>query len=188
MKPHDPSEVSDHQKTFSAQARERSRQWERKHRSHKAVYRGVDPKLSLRVKSIAADVWMPVGKVAGALIGYSLQAYEQDDLDLHPHIRPNLARRTLYPKPERFQNSGSKRRSNLPQPIPWRVVTTWRNFSPELKRAISALASGDGLNVPAGELVSALLRYGLNAHDAGLLKLEPDEETVTSSSPKGHDT
>ncbi len=60
----------------------------------------------------------------------------------------------------------------------WRVITTWRSFSPELKRTISALASEEGLNVPVGELVTALLRYGLRAHQAGLLKLEPVEKAT----------
>jgi len=60
----------------------------------------------------------------------------------------------------------------------WRNITTWRNFSPELKRTISALASEEALNVPVGELVSALLRYGLQAHKAGLLQLEPVEKAA----------
>ena len=148
--------------------RKRDRQWERQHNSYKVVYRGVDPQLSLRVKSIAADLDLPAGEVARVLIGFALQAYEQDDLDIHPFIRPNLARRTLYPKSETFQKSSS-------QPVSWRVITTWRNFPPELKRAISKLASREELNVPAGELVSALLRFGLNAHDAGLVNLGPEE-------------
>jgi len=145
--------------------RKRDRQWERQHNSYKVVYRGVDPQLSLRVKSIAAGLELTSGEVARALIGFALRAYEQDDLDLRPYLRPNLARRTLYPEPGIFQKS-------KPQPASWRVITTWRNFPPELKRAISALASKDGLNVPTGELVSALLRFGLNAHDAGLLITE----------------
>ena len=189
----DSSETSDHGEAVSiptgagdipgvAAPCKRNRQWEKKHQSRKAVYRGVDPKYSLRVKSLAADLGVPTGKAASVLIGFSLRAYEQDDLDLRPHIRPNLARRTLHPKPEMLRNSSSKRRSTPPQLKFWRVITTWRNFSPELKRAISALASGEELNVPAGELVSALLRYGLNAYDAGLLKLEPDEKVVVASS------
>ena len=195
----DSYETSDHGKTIStptgtsdslgvASPRKRDRHWEKKHQSRKAVYRGVNPKYSLRVKSIAADLGLPAGKVASVLIGFSLRAYEQDDLDLRSHIRPNLARRTLYPKPEMLQNSGSKRRSNPSQLKFWRVITTWRNFSPKLKRAISSLASEEELNVPIGELVSALLRYGLNAYDAGLLKLEPDEKVKIAASSEEHRT
>ena len=60
----------------------------------------------------------------------------------------------------------------------WRNITTWRNFSPQLKRTLSALASVEALNVPVGELVNALLRYGLQAHQAGLLNLEAVEKAT----------
>lgn len=72
----------------------------------------------------------------------------------------------------------SKSKARKSPEASWRVITTWRNFSPELKRTISALASEEGLNVPIGELVSALLRYGLRAHEMGLLKLEPVEKAT----------
>ena len=55
------------------------------------------------------------------------------------------------------------------------MITTWRNFSPKLKEEISDLASPAGLDVPVGELVTALLRYSLRAYDQGILKLEPVE-------------
>ena len=55
----------------------------------------------------------------------------------------------------------------------WRVVTTWRNFSPDLKRELAALASEDGMNIPIGELITALLRFGLQAYAHRLLALEP---------------
>ena len=188
----DSYETSDHGKAVStstgtgdipgvASPCKRNRQWEKKHQNRKAVYRGVDPKFSLRVKSIAADLGVPTGKVASVLIGFSLRAYEQDDLDLRPHIRPNLARRTLHPVSQNHRKPDMKRKSNNSPQTSWRVITTWRNFSPELRRTISALASEEGLNIPIGELVSALLRYGLNAHEAGLLKLEPDEKAVAQS-------
>lgn len=72
----------------------------------------------------------------------------------------------------------SKSRARKSAEPSWRAITSWRNFSPELKKTISALASEEGLNVPVGELVSALLRYGLRAHEAGLLKLEPVEKAT----------
>lgn len=159
----------------------RSRRWERKQLNRKVVYRGVDPKLSLRVKSIADNLHIPTGEVASTVIEFGLRAYEQGDLDLHPYIRPNIARKTLHPISQNHRKPDMKRKSNNSPQTSWRVITTWRNFSPELKRTISALASEEGLNVPIGELVSALLRYGLNAHEAGLLKLEPDEKAIAQS-------
>jgi hypothetical protein len=61
----------------------------------------------------------------------------------------------------------------------WRVITTWRGFSPELKQELAALASDDGLHVPIGELITALLRFGLKAYETGLLVLEPKPKSAT---------
>ena len=61
----------------------------------------------------------------------------------------------------------------------WKVITTWRCFPPELKRELATLASDDGLNVPIGELITALLRFGLKAYDNGLLKLDPIQKSTS---------
>ncbi len=80
-----------------AAPRKRNRQWEKEHQSHKVVYRGVDPKLALKVKSIAGDLLVPSGEVARAVIEYALRGYEQGDLDLHPRPNPYRMRMTLFP-------------------------------------------------------------------------------------------
>ena len=164
-----------------AAPRKRNRQWEKEHQSNKVVYRGVDPKLSLKVKSIAGDLLVPSGEVARAVIEYALRGYEQGDLDLHPRPNPLRMRMTLFP------SSDSARSYDLPARISkrkqpeslWRVITTWRGFPPELKKELAALASEDGLNVPIGELITALLRFGLKAYDNGLLNLEPVQKAGT---------
>ena len=48
----------------------------------------------------------------------------------------------------------------------------------DLKNEIAALASEDGLHVPVGELVTAMLRFGMKAYESGLLKLEPIQKTT----------
>ena len=154
-----------------AEPRTRNRQWEREHQNQKVTYRGVEPKLALKVQSIAGELHVPEGEVARAVIEHALRAYERGDLDLYPRPDPNRMRMTLYP------SSDSPRFSSHPQKLKhpkagWRVITTWRGFPPELKRELSALASEAGLNVPIGELITALLRYGLQAYASGLLKLE----------------
>jgi hypothetical protein len=164
-----------------AAPRKRNRQWEKQHQSQKAVYRGVDPKLALRVKSIAGDLLVPEGEVARAVIEHALRAYAQGDFNLHP--RPNLERMrmTLFPVSDSrcsWAKSPRSRKRKQPEAL-WRVITTWRSFPPELKREIAALASEDGLNVPVGELITALLRFGLKSHDSGLLKLEPVQKATT---------
>lgn len=163
-----------------ASPRKRNRRWEKEHQSQKAVYRGVDPKLALQVKTLASDLFVPEGEVARCILEYAMRAYEEGDLDLLPRPNPFRMRMTLYPSihVSRGYSMKSKSQARKPQGASWRVITTWRSFSPELKRTLSALASEEGLNVPVGELVSALLRYGLWAHEAGLLKLEPVEKAT----------
>jgi hypothetical protein len=163
-----------------ASPRKRDRRWEKEHQSQKAVYRGVDPKLALRVKKLASDLFVPEGEVARCILEYAIRAYEEGDLDLLPRPNPLRMRMTLFPSSpiSRKYPMKTKSKTSKPTEASWRVVTTWRNFSPELKRTISNLASEEGLNVPVGELVSALLRYGLKMHEAGLLKLEPVEKAT----------
>ena len=165
--------------------RKRDRTWEKKHQDHKAVYRGVDAALVLKVKNLAADLFMSEGVVAKSILEYAVYAYEDGYLTLYPRLRPNRARRTIYPSSQGVPKSAMKHKSNKSPQATWRKITTWRNFSPELKRTISTLASEEGLNVPVGELVSALLRYGLNAHEAGLLKLDVNEKAVVLSLLEG---
>ncbi len=153
-----------------AAPRKRNRQWEKHQQSRKAVYRGVDPKLALKVKAIADDLLMPTGEVACAVLEYALQSYGRGDFDLHPQPDPERMRMTLFPR------SDSSRKK--PLKALWRVVTTWRGFSPELKQELAALASEDGLHVPIGELITALLRFGLKAYETGLLRLEPKPKST----------
>ena len=165
-----------------AEERTRNRQWERAHQNQKVTYRGVDPKLALKVRNIASELRVPEGEAARALIEHALREYERGELDLYPRPDPERMRMTLYP------DSDSARRSNRPKKskhhkASWRVVTTWRGFPPELKGELSALASDAGLNVPIGELINALLRHGLRSYETGLLKLTalPAATTFTLS-------
>ena len=157
-----------------AEPRTRNRQWEREHQNQKVTYRGVEPKLALKVQSIAGELHVPDGEVARAVIEHALRAYERGDLDLYPRPDPNRMRMTLYPSSDspRLSSLPRKQKHHSHSKAGWRVITTWRGFPPELKRELSALASEAGLNVPIGELITALLRYGLQAYASGLLKLE----------------
>ena len=164
-----------------ASPRKRNRQWEKQHQNQKVVYRGVNPKLALQVKTIAGDLLVPSGEVARAVIEFALRAYEQGDLDLHPRLNPYRMRMTLFPTSDSARSYDRPARpSKRKQPESlWRVITTWRGFPHELKKELATLASDDGLNVPIGELITALLRYGLKAYDSGLLNLEPVQKAGT---------
>ncbi|HMN00658.1 MAG TPA: hypothetical protein PKC99_16745 [Anaerolineales bacterium] len=154
-----------------AEERTRNRQWERAHQDQKVTYRGVEPKLALKVKNIAGELCVPEGEVARAMIEHALRAYERGDLDLYPRPDPERMRMTLFPSSDTPRFSGYSKKPKHHK-ANWRVITTWRGFPPALKGELSALASDAGLNVPIGELITALLRYGLHAYENGQLKLE----------------
>ncbi len=163
-----------------AEPRRRNRHWEKEHNSRKVVYRGVDPKLALRVKEIAGEFEVREGEVARFLLECALRAYAEGDLDLIPYPNPNRMRMTLFPTDEPSQRANlsytprkTKRKKSIG--ASWKVITTWRNFPPELKEEISDLASEAGLDVPVGELVTALLRYSLTACELGVLAFDPVE-------------
>ena len=164
-----------------AAPRKRNRQWEKQQQSRKVVYRGIDPKLAMKVKTIADDLQVPAGEVACAVLEYALRSYERGDFDLYPRPNPDRMRMTLFPQSTSSHSKDKPRRTSRhkrPEAL-WRVITTWRGFSPELKRELAALASDDGLHVPIGELITALLRFGLKAYETGLLVLEPKPKSTT---------
>ena len=165
-----------------AEPRRRNRDWEKRHQNQKVVYRGIDPKLVLRIKKIAKEINVREGEVARFFLEYGLRAYGTGDLDLTPSPNPERLRMTLFPSrnqtDQQNRKSPSKRRNRRKKTNPpfWKVVTTWRNFAPEVKNEISDLASEAGLGVPVGELVTALLHFSFNAYDRDLFKLEPVAE------------
>jgi hypothetical protein len=172
---------------LSSSPRRRSRRWEQQHQDEKVVYRGLDLKFVQQIQRLAANLLVPRGEVARSILEYSLRSYEEGFLELVPRPNPMRMRLTLHPSPPTSRKNPMKlkpKTSMHPEPS-WRVITTWRNFSPELKGTISALASEEALNVPVGELVNTLLRHGLQAHQAGLLKLEPVETTTVLTLPGG---
>ena len=171
-----------------AAPRERDRTWERKHQGEKVVYRGVDPKAALQVRQIADELQVPAGEVARALLDYGLDAYSRGDLNLSPRPNPARLRMTLFPSDG--APVGKVRKAGKRKPAKeesWRVVTTWRNFSPELKDEIGVLASEKGLDVPVGELISTFLQYALKAYESGDLELKPVEKATRYSLALGGD-
>jgi hypothetical protein len=165
-----------------AEPRRRNRDWEKRHQNQKVVYRGVDPKLVSRVKSMAKEFNIREGEVARFFLEYGLRAYGTGELDLTPYPNPERLRMTLFPASnwtasQKTKSSSTRKvRKKKTNPPFWKVITTWRNFSTEVKNEISDLASEAGLGVPVGELITALLHFSLNTYDKGLLKLEPVAE------------
>lgn len=147
----------------------RNRRWDKDHQSYKAIYRGVDPKLAFQVKTLARKLRVPAGEVARAVLKYALQRYEQGELELSPRLALDGVRNTLsFTDPFGYQKTQNKKTKSR-----WRVITTWRNFSPALKQALADMASHESLNVPLGELITVLLGFGLQAYESQLLVLQP---------------
>ena len=109
-----------------AEPRKRNRHWEKQHQSNKAVYRGVDPKLSLQVKSIAGDLCVPEGEVARAVIEHALRCYERGELDLNPRPNPYRMRMTLFPTHDSLPMPARSKGAKQKPEVLWRVITTWR--------------------------------------------------------------
>ena len=80
-----------------AERRQHNRRWEKATYPNKAVYRGVDPHLALRVKEIAGDLLVNSGEVARLLLEYALRAYAECELELNPRPHPEREHWTLYP-------------------------------------------------------------------------------------------
>lgn len=161
--------LNKHNLVYTNPLQRRNRQWDKNHQSHKVIYRGVDPKLALQVKTTAKKLRVPAGEVARAVMMYALQSYEQGELELTPRLAHDGLRNTLsFTDPFGYQKTQNKKNKAR-----WRVITTWRNFSPELKQALATMASHEVLNVPLGELITAFLRFGFQAYESQLLVLKP---------------
>lgn len=93
-----------------ASPRKRNRQWEKKSQSYKAVYRGVNPKLALRVKTIAGELLVPEGEVARAVIQFALREYQEGGFDLFPKPNPYRLRMTLFPTTRRVMEQPLNRK------------------------------------------------------------------------------
>lgn len=63
----------------------RNRAWEQKRADWMISYRGIPPELQEQIKSLAAQLGVPVGDVARAFLEYGLQAYQRGQLPLKPH-------------------------------------------------------------------------------------------------------
>jgi hypothetical protein len=165
-----------------AAPRRRKRDWERAHQNEKVVYRGVDPQAALQVRQLAEELHVPMGEAARALLEYGLDAYSRGNLNLAPRPNPERLRMTLFPKGVAVKRkAGRKGKRKGAKEASWRVVTTWRNFSAELKDEIGVLASDEGLDIPVGELVSVFLQYAFKAYSSGELVLQPVEKTTSYS-------
>lgn len=153
----------------------RNRQWEKAHRP----YRYVNVPLELReqVLALAGHLSVTADEVARALFEYGMDCVEDDKLRLCTHPNPHGRRMTLFP---RDQARGWKESTDDPRHIPARKrkrsepsrkphpAVSYR-IPEELHNRLCGLAMD--LDAPVGEVVTFLLRYGLEAYRGGKLSL-----------------
>jgi hypothetical protein len=154
-----------------AQARKRTRNWERRNRG--VTYRGVQRELLIQLQEVAGGLNVLTDDVARAFLEYGLSAYRDGKLILNP--RPRGIRMTLYPRTGqqaalRATTRRSKPKKGKTSPA-WESRATFRGFPNELQEGVRQAA--DDLCVPVGEVAVAFFRYALEAYQDGLLMLNP---------------
>jgi len=95
--PEEPTEAIPQMLAHKPSHAKRNREWEAQ--QERVTYRGIPPDLNERVKLLAENLGVPIGDVVRAFIERGLQAYEQGDLMLQPHLR--IGKMTLYPEERR---------------------------------------------------------------------------------------
>lgn len=159
------------------EAKARKRTWEKAHpQKH---YRGVVPELREAVRTLAEGLEVSADEVARAFLEYGILCIERGTLRLEP--RPRAQRMTLYP----FGGAGWAENGWTPQPpkprqrkqkeiTRWQAIVHYR-IPDELHQQIKALASD---YLPVGEVVSVLLKHGLESYKQGILVLNPQAKVV----------
>ena len=160
----------------------RNRGWEKIHRP----YRYVNVPLELRdqVVALAEHLVVTADEVARAFFEYGLECVDDDTLRLRTHPNPEGRKMTLFP---REQASGWQKANDGPKEIPARrkkkserVKKIYPAVSYRLPESLHNMLCGLAmeLDVPVGEVVTLLLRHGLDAYRKGKLNLNPHPLTV----------
>lgn len=153
----------------------RNRKWEKKNKPR--AFRRVPPNVQDAVRAVAKKETLPVDDIANALLDYSLNCYEQNQLHLEAEL--SQYRRTLMPErgwdgrprvrwlEERWipnpprQTKLRERQTNSAQPWKDWPIVAYR-LRPEVAQQIDEIWKR--MQVPAGELVSRLLMHALNLY------------------------
>lgn len=172
------SQIADPERIEPPKAKGRKREWEKENRPKH--YRGVPKEVRQQVKEIAEDLSVTADEVARAFLEYGLQCLENGTLRLEGYPSQRRARMTLYP----FTGAGWAENAWNPQPARrirktdkrserrdalWREDVCYR-IPDGLHARIKHLA---GEAFPLGELVSILLKHGIESYNAGVLVLLP---------------
>ena len=155
----------------------RNRNWEKAHRP----YRYVNVPLELReqILALAEHLTVTADEVARALLEYGMECVDEEKLQLQTRPNPLGRKMTLFPRgqakgwqeaKDSSKEIPNRRRRNPNREKKVHPAVSYR-FSKRLHDDLCGLAME--LDVPVGEMVSFLLRRGLDAYRSGKLSLKP---------------
>jgi hypothetical protein len=160
----------------------RNRKWEKGHRPYRYV--NVPTELREQVLALAEHFGVTADEVARAFVEYGIECVDEEKLKLSAQPNPYGRKMTLFPK-ERAK--GWHETNDVPKVIPARK----KKRTKQAKRVYPAVSYrlpekvhedicglARELDVPLGDVVSFLLRYGLDAYRSGKLSLKPQPLTV----------
>jgi hypothetical protein len=168
----------------------RNREWEKAHRPHRYV--NVPIELREQVTALAEHLVVSADEVARAFIEYGIECFDEEILQVDVRPNPQGRKMTLFPQE---QAQGWQAANNAPQQIPARrkkkaerVKKVYPAVSYRLPEALHNNICGLAmdLGVPLGEVVTLLLGYGLEAYQAGRLRLNPQPVTVKMTLQGSH--
>jgi hypothetical protein len=160
----------------------RNRQWEKAHRP----YRYVNMPLEVREEmlALAEHLHVTADDVAHAFFEYGLDRVDEGKLHLKTQPNPLGRKMTLFPQKQAGaweEAEGPKR--DFPARKKRKVEQSKKSVPSVSYRIphgvhMDLCSMAAELAVPVGEVVTLLLRHGLNAYRAGRLKLTPHPVTV----------
>jgi hypothetical protein len=181
------SQIADPERLEEHPPKERNREWEKHHKPKH--YRGVPAEVRNRVKEVAQELGVSVDEAARAFIEYSLMCVQRGSLTLSGTPSQRRVRMTLYP----FTGAGwaengwtpnpprRTRKQSGQQPALWREAAYYR-LPDELHEQVKSLAKDI---YPVGEVVTVLLKHGIESYDNGVLVLTPQPKISTNLDWKG---
>jgi hypothetical protein len=160
----------------------RNRRWEKLHRPYRYV--NVPIELREQVLALAEHLAVTADEVARAFFEYGIECVDAEILQLHAQPNPLGRKMTLFPK---GRSKGWRKTVDHPRNIPARKkkqTASAKQIYPAVSYRLpenvhdSLCGLAIDLDVPLGEVVAFLLRYGLDAYLNGRLSLNPEPLTV----------
>ncbi len=160
----------------------RNRKWEKLHRPYRYV--NVPIELREQVLALAEHLAVTADEVARAFFEYGIECVDADILQLHARPNPLGRKMTLFSK---GRPKGWRETVDHPRQLPARKkkpAASKKKIYPAVSYRLpenvhdSLCGLAMDLDVPVGEVVTFLLRYGLDAYRAGRLTLNPEPLTV----------